>query len=57
MMGRSLPKVKPIAGVENIILVASGKGGVGKSTIAVNLACAMNRKKVGCSTLCPTEVV
>lgn len=37
-MARSLPKQKLITGVKQVIVVASGKGGVGKSTTAVNLA-------------------
>lgn len=43
------PKENPLPGVKNIIGISSGKGGVGKSTVAANLAVALAAKgyKVG----------
>ncbi|XP_076182951.1 iron-sulfur cluster transfer protein NUBPL-like isoform X2 [Ptiloglossa arizonensis] len=51
IMARGLPKQKPLKGVKQIFVVASGKGGVGKSTTAVNLSIALKilepKKSVG----------
>jgi ATP-binding protein involved in chromosome partitioning len=46
---RAIGDDDPIPGVKDVVLVMSGKGGVGKSTVAANLALSLRRlgKKVG----------
>ncbi|NXJ12266.1 NUBPL protein, partial [Odontophorus gujanensis] len=49
ILSRGLPKQKPIEGVKQVLVVASGKGGVGKSTTAgkIFLAVVLSAKEVG----------
>jgi len=47
--GRGIPSQQPLPNVKNVIAIASGKGGVGKSTVSANIACALAQSgaKVG----------
>ena len=47
--GQQPPAPQPIPGIDAIVAVGSGKGGVGKTTLAVNLALALSKSghKVG----------
>jgi len=41
--GNPFANQSKVPGVKRVVAVASGKGGVGKSTVSVNLACALNQ--------------
>lgn len=50
-MKRGLPEKKPIPNVSHVAAISSAKGGVGKSTIAVNVALACAREGISTGIL------
>lgn len=44
LSSRAIGPEDPVPGVKNVLLVMSGKGGVGKSTVATNLALALKAR-------------
>ena len=48
MAANPFEKQAPIPGVKHIVVVGSGKGGVGKSTIALNLGCCFKKNGFSC---------
>jgi ATP-binding protein involved in chromosome partitioning len=52
-----MPERHPIPGVKNLVAVASGKGGVGKTTVAVNLSLALAKLgQAGAESAAPPRV-
>jgi ATP-binding protein involved in chromosome partitioning len=53
--GQAMPAAQRPEGVKNLVAIASGKGGVGKSTVAANLALALARTGAAVG-LCDADV-